>query len=394
MKKIKNPMLLVAIIYLAFICLGLPDGILGVAWPAMRVSLNQPLESVGILTSLLLFMSAFSSIISGALLRRFGTGGVTFVSVLFTGIALLGYSLTPGFYWLVLFTVPLGLGQGAVDSGLNFYVAEHYSARHMSWLHCFWGVGASLGPFIMTSFLGSSGNWRGGYRTVSVTLLVLSGVLLFSLIAGVWKNASSSEPSPLASAPRAEGILHRLPHQALAVLLFFFYSGVEFTLGTWLNTVLVESRQVPVTLAGLSITCYYASIMVGRFFTGFIVNRAGNARLIRLGLLFTAAGVLLIAFSSSTVGMFLGTICIGISISPVYPGLMHETPLRFTKAVSSRLFGFQTGAACLGGSVLCAGTGIILSRFSLELLFPIVLVLLAAMFFGNLLLARWSRQTV
>lgn len=389
--KYKKNMVLLTIIYLAFISLGLPDGVLGVAWPSIRATLGLPLETMGILTTSLLLMSAVSSFVSGHALRKWGTGGVTFVSGLMTGCALLGYSLAPRLPWLLLCTVPLGFGQGAVDSGLNLFVAEHYSSRHMNWLHCFWGFGASAGPAVMTLALVSLG-WRSGYRILSAAQFCLTGVLLLSLVLGMWKidfNAPGAAP-PV----RTENAgLHKISDQFLAVLLFFLYAGIEFSVGFWLNSVLVESRGMAVTLAGFCVTAYYASIMAGRFLSGIVVNRVGNLRMIRLGLLLAAGGVLLVMAVRHPFAAPVGTILTGLGLAPVYPCLMHETPSRFLKSVNDKLIGYQVGAACLGGSVIASGMGMVLS-FSLELLFPVLILLIIAAYLANEALHRHARAAL
>lgn len=376
-------LILLGIIYLAFISLGLPDGVLGVAWPSIRAELGLPLESVGILTTLLLCMSAFSSVISGKILSKCGTGNITFISGLLTGGALLGFFLSPNFIWLILCTIPLGLGQGAVDSGLNLYVAKHYTARQMNWLHCFWGVGASLGPLIMTQTLALHGEWRAGYRTVSVIQLSLSAILLISLLVRLWDKEPTSGDAGGGSEGAAGGSLEGISFQALAVLLFFLYSGIEFSCGIWINSLLVESRDIPVQLAGYAVTCFYAAIMLGRFFSGIAVNKIGNLRMIRLGLVLAAIGCILCVLSSAYIGILAGVAMVGMGLAPIYPCLMHETPRRFKKSVSDRLIGYQVGAACLGGSIISSGTGILLSRISLELLFPILIVMIGISFFAN-----------
>ncbi|MBC8569448.1 MFS transporter [Zongyangia hominis] len=390
MKFDKKPLFLITIIYLSFISLGLPDGLLGVAWPSIRGDMGLPLESVGVLTTLLLCMSALSSILSGWVLRRLGTGTVTFLSCLMTGLGLLGYSLSPGFGWLILCTVPLGFGQGAVDSGLNRYVADHYSSRHMNWLHCFWGMGASIGPVIMSQAVTSGRTWRGGYRTVSAMQLTLAAILLVSVLIKLWQDRPvKAEGESNEARPKARVFGKFAP--SLAVFLFFIYAGMEFTIGVWLNSVLVESRALPVAIAGLCVTLYYGAIMVGRFLCGIVVNRMGNMRMIRLGLVLAVAGGLVLWFVPASWGAMVGISMIGVGIGPVYPCLMHETPARFDKATSDKLIGYQVGAACLGGSLLASGLGVFLSHITLELFFPVVVVLLGVNFFINELLERKAK---
>ena len=385
MKRFSRSVMLVIIIYLSFISLGLPDGVLGVAWPAIRTSMGLPLESVGILTTLLLCMSALSSIMSGRVIAKWGTGGVTLASALMTGGALLGFSLSPGFFWIVLLTIPLGLGQGAVDSGLNLYVAQHYSSRHMSWLHCFWGVGATMGPLIMTTALAHGSAWRVGYGAVAAIQLSLAAILCFSLVKRLWgerKLVTDNEKSK-ADHENDNQRLSSKNAQFLAVLSFFLYTGVEFSMSIWINSVLIESRHMPVYLAGIAAASLYGAIMIGRVILGFIVNKAGNMRMIRLGLLLTLTGIICIGVSKGSAGAITGVVMTGLGMAPVFPCLMHETPVRFKKSVCQRLIGYQGGAANLGGSILSSGIGIALSHFGLELLFPTLAVLLLAAFLVN-----------
>lgn len=370
--------ILLIIIYLAFISLGLPDGVLGVAWPNMRMEFGMPLSAAGIITTILLICSAISSFISGKILSRFGTGKVTFISCAMTGLALLGYSQVPSFLWLVILAIPLGLGQGAVDSGLNNYVANNYTSRHMSWLHCFWGVGATLGPLIITKTLAADKSWRYGYRTIAVIQLILAAVLLMSL--KLWNTEKSkSAKEETASEKKIKNSSLKALAPWMAVLIFFIYVGTEFSVGLWTNSMLVESRNIPKETAGLWISYYYASLMAGRFLTGTVVNRLGNRNLIRIGLITAIAGTALVYLPFSSTVTMLGLILIGLGFAPIYPCMMHETPKRFNEEISNALIGYQVGAACLGGSAISGGLGLIFSMTSLELLAPALAILLVSM---------------
>ncbi|MBD7910633.1 MFS transporter [Clostridium cibarium] len=374
-KNKKN--ILIIIIYLAFISLGIPDGVLGVAWPSIRIDMNLPLESIGILTTLLLCNSFISSIMNGRLLKIFGTGGIVFFSCLLTGLSLLGYSFSSNFVWLIICTIPLGLGQGAVDSTLNYYVARNYTSRHMNWLHCFWGIGATLGPFIMTYSITNINTWQIGYIIISGIQLSISILLLISDLLGLWKieprtlNQEKEQEEKL----KVKGLFSK-DVQFLAVILFFLYTGMELSMGTWLNSVLIESRYISIELAGISVTIYYSSIMVGRLISGTIVNKVGNGKMITIGLVMAILGLLFIIFTYSYTCNVIGVIMFGMGLSPVYPCLMHETPIRFSKDVAEKLIGYQVGAACLGGSIISSGIGLLLSKYSLELLFIVLLVIL------------------
>lgn len=391
LKEKHIPWVLLGIIYLSFISLGLPDGLLGVAWPAMRAEYRLPLETVGVLSMLVMCMSALSSVGSGYILPRFGTGRVTFLSCLLTGAAMLGYAFAPGFLPVVLLTIPLGLGAGAVDSGLNRYVAEHYSSRHMNWLHCFWGIGASAGPLIMTGAI-LHGGWRMGYFFISLIQLALSLALLYSLRKGLWRSAqkeggqSASALAIPAPRPATRGTV------VLAVALFFLYAGTEYSAGLWVNSVLVESRQVPQQLAGMAVTAFYFCVMLGRFSSGVLVGKLGNMRMMRLGFLLAFLGACCFAMAGKSYPLsLLGVILLGLGLAPIYPCLMHETPRRFEEKVYVRLIGYQVGAACLGGSVTGAGIGLVLSHHSLEWFAPILGALAAVSCLINETLERRTK---
>lgn len=392
MKKLGKNNILIIIIFLAFISLGFPDGITGVAWPAVRGTFGLPLGNLGIITTLLLCMSAISSFLSGHIIAKFGTGRVTFFSAFLTGSALLGYSFSGNFIWILLFTIPLGLGQGAVDSGLNLYVAEHYTSRHMNWLHCFWGVGASVGPLIMTRALLQGNQWRLGYRTVSVLQLIIAAILCISVVKGLWDDEKSHigavEQTHLQN---AEIGLSSKGAQMLAMFLFFLYAGLECSVGSWMNSVLIESRQMPVALAGLASSLFYATIMLGRFLSGFIVNKLGNMRMIRLDMALALVGLICLMTIKNNIGELISVAMVGLGLASIFPCLMYETPIRFKKQVSDRLIGYQVGTACLGSSIISSGIGVLLSQFGLELLFPMLIILLVLTFAGNEILARSAK---
>jgi fucose permease len=371
--------ILLTVIYLAFISLGLPDGVFGVAWPSMRLDFGMPLHMAGIITIILLSCSAFSSFMSGKVLRRFGTGTVTFISCLLTGVSLLGYSQTPTFIWLAALAIPLGIGQGAVDSGLNNYVANNYSSRHMSWLHCFWGLGATLGPFIMTKTLAADKSWRQGYSTIAFIQIALAAILLISL--KLWKKEKQDRNK---EAIETSSNIKKSTFKSIApwigIFIFFIYSGTEFSVGLWANSMLIESRNIPKATAGIWISYYYGSLMIGRFITGIIVNKLGNRKLVRMGLLVGITGVLLVFIPSAPTATMIGLMFIGLGFAPIYPCMMHETPRRFDEETSNALIGFQVGAACIGGSIISGSIGIILSKNTLEALVPCLGVLLLVMF--------------
>ncbi|MBN1409707.1 MAG: MFS transporter [Spirochaetales bacterium] len=381
-------LLLLVIIYLAFISLGLPDGMLGVAWPQMRLTFAQPLEAAGLLGIILTGCSALSSFLSGYTLKRLGTGIVLLASVLVTGLALLGYSLVPSFWWLLVLTVPLGLGGGSVDSGLNHYVANHYSSRHMNWLHCSWGIGATVGPMIVTGVLASGMAWMTGYRIVSIIQLSLALVFLVTLRLWSDKKQKSGETAekekPEEDKDSSEfRMLHALKKQGpwFAILFYAVYAGAEFAAGLWANSLLIESRGIPVETAGFWVALYYGAITAGRFLTGLVSNRLGNVFMVRLGIGIALAGAVVFFIPHPGWLALPGLILLGLGFAPLYPGMMHETPKRFDKNTARAVIGFQVGSACIGGSLIPAGIGLAASRTTLEILAPCLAVLIVLLLF-------------
>lgn len=394
MKKINPGAKLLVIIYLAFISLGVPDGILGVAWPNMRIELSLPLEMMSILTTSLLCFSAFSSVMSGSLQKTIGASKITFVSCLMTGIALMGYAVSKNIYFLVLFTIPLGLGQGAVDSVLNNYVAEHYTSKHMNWLHCFWGVGASIGPVTMTFLISYIGTWRAGYKAISGFQLFLSIILILSIKKRIWNISDRNVDNHKIGKENDRNKLSGAMEQGCAILQFFVYTGIEFSMSVWISSVLVEDKGLALPLAGLIASAYYMAIMLGRFISGFLVNRLGNMKLLRIGLTTAIIGSSFLCVVPDGFGLNLvGITIFGLGLAPLYPCLMHETPNRFGKNVSKKLIGYQVGASCLGGSLVSTGIGLVLAGYSLKALFPILMLLLLFYCMLNEYLHRKLKRT-
>lgn len=377
------------IIYLAFISLGLPDSLLGVAWPAMQPDIGAAFESAGLLSMVVTGGTIVSSLISGSVIERFGTGMVTLFSCLLTASALLGFAYAPSLFWLILLAIPLGLGAGAVDTGLNHYVANHYKAHHMSWLHCFWGVGATLGPIIMSYAMGANGTWRDGYFTVSMLQFVLVFILLLTL--PLWRIVASQHRQPEGmieeqtgneSTNSDEAIVqkHGKPLQIrgvkITLLAFMFYCGVEATVGLWGASFLVGTRNLPPETAAVWVSMYYGGITVGRFITGFVTLRLNNRTLIRAGQVTAIAGAFLLLLPVHSYLSLLGLIVIGLGLAPIFPCLLHETPARFGKAQSSRIMGYQMAVAYTGTTILPPLFGIVAAQISIGL-FPVVILLFA-----------------
>lgn len=340
------------IIYLAFISLGLPDSILGAAWPIMRTDLNAPLSAAGLVSMIVSASTIVSSLNSNRLLRRFGTGMVSFLSTLLTAAALLGFSFSGSILFLLVLAVPLGLGAGAIDAGLNNYVALHYQACHMNWLHCFWGIGATLGPAIMSAFLHSE-NWRGGYRTIAGLQFLLVLILLAALPA--WRKHEQSEQASQGEESTARDMSIRqllsLRGAKPAMAAFFFYCASEITLGLWGSSFLVEVRGIPAAQAALWVSVYYGGITVGRGIAGFVSMKLTNRQLIRAGQLISLAGAVLLLLPLPKPVSCAALLLIGMGYAPIYPAMLHETPVRFGRANSQQLMGLQMALAYTGSTL-------------------------------------------
>lgn len=367
--------ILLIVIYIAFISLGLPDSLLGTAWPTMRLGLNLPLEAAGVFIMITTLSTAISSFISGHIISRLGTGRVTLISCVLTGSMLLCYSLAPSFIWLLLFTIPLGFGAGAVDTGLNNFVARHYTSRHMNWLHCFWGIGASLGPGIMTLAITQVNGWRAGYRITGMIQLFISVILLCTL--SLWKiKEPKLEHSNQTGSIREKNVLH-LKGVWLSIIAFPLYVGMESGTGVWLGSFLVEGRGIAQATAGIWISLFYASITVGRFISGFITGRFTNRQMIRAGLLVSMFGIIMFALPVKNL-ILPGIMLIGLGCAPVFPCMIHETPRRFSSSRSQVITGYQVGMAYFGGVAIIPLIGLIAGHISLETI-PLCILLFAAL---------------
>lgn len=371
---------LLIIIYLAFISLGLPDSLLGAAWPVMQSDFGAPIETAGYLFMTIAGGTILSSLVSGKVLKRFGTGKVTFVSVLMTACALLGFYFAPSIIWLFLCAIPLGMGAGAVDSGLNDYVATHYKAHHMSWLHCFWGVGATLGPVIMAQYI-SNQNWGKGYLTISVLQFILVVILLFTL--PLWNKVNShitinkepEEPKGVSFKKNLEKVRPlQMNGVKLALASFFFYCAVEATVGLWGSSFLVNVKGVTAATAAEWVSFYYAGITIGRLITGFVTFKMSNQMLIRMGQIIALTGAILLVLPLPSFFSVAGFIVVGLGLAPIFPCMLHETPARFGKKHSQAIMGYQMAVAYTGSTFMPPLFGFIASHTTVAL-FPICTVI-------------------
>lgn len=379
---------LLLIIYLAFISLGLPDSLLGAAWPVMQVDLETPLETAGLLFMTIAAGTIISSLFSGKVLKRFGTGKVTFVSTLMTAGALLGFYFAPSVIWLFLCAIPLGLGAGAIDAGLNDYVATHYKAHHMSWLHSFWGVGATLGPFIMAYYISRQNSWSSGYLTIAVIQFVLAIILLLSL--PLWnrgnKNSAidSNEKSEVENVSYKDENVNDKPLKIrgvkLALASFLFYCGVEATIGLWGSSYLVNVKDLPAATAAQWVSFYFGGITIGRFITGFITFKVNNVVLIRSGQFIALIGAALLFLPLPLYFSLAGFILVGLGLAPIFPCMLHETPARFGKKHSQTIMGYQMAVAYTGSTFVPPLLGVMASNTTMGI-FPICVVILVGVMF-------------
>lgn len=370
--------LLLAVIYFAFVSLGLPDSLLGSAWPVMRVELGAPVSAMGLVTMIISAGTIVSSLASDFLTRKLGTGLVTAVSVLMTAGAMLGFSFARAFWVLCLIAVPYGLGAGAVDAALNNYVALHYKARHMSWLHCFWGVGALVSPFIMGACLAGPAGWEGGYRVTSYIQFGLTALIVLSFPLWVRPAAQDAQRKPL-TVPQTM----RLKGVPFLLVAFFAYSTVEATSMYWASSYFAEYRGAGAEIAAMLGSLFYIGITVGRFVSGFVSERLGDRRLIRIGCAVIAAGLVLLALPLKTYAVSIaGFVVVGIGCAPVYPAIIHSTPFNFGTKNSQSVIGVEMAAAYVGTTFMPPLFGIFAQYVSiawLPLWVGVFLVLLAVM---------------
>lgn len=374
--------ILLVLIYLAFIGLGLPDSLLGAAWPQLRIDIGAPLSGAGMVSMIVTAGTIVSSLVSARVIRRFGTGKVTAVSTALTAAALLGYAFAPAYCWLCIMAIPLGLGAGAVDAALNNFVALHYKAHHMSWLHCFWGLGATAGPILLSVFLARPQGWRTGIRSIGLLQLALVVVLTVSL--PLWRKVTEKNEigSDATSEPVSNREALRLRGLPAALLTFFCYCGAELGCGLWASSFLVASRGVAPAQAAGWVSLYYAGITAGRFFSGFAMHRLTCPAMIRLGGLTSLAGCVMLVLPLPTVFSAVALVLIGLGCAPVYPCMIHETPARFGEANSQTAMGLQMATAYCGSTLMPPLLGLLAQLVSVTV-FPWFLMIL----FGLMLVA-------
>ena len=385
--------LLLAVIYLSFISLGLPDGLLGAAWPSMYGSFGVPVSCAGVVSTIIALGTVISSLQSDRLTRRLGAGRVTAISVAMTAAALFGFSLTHSFWLLCLWAVPYGLGAGSVDAALNNYVALHYASRHMSWLHCMWGVGAAAGPYIMGWVLTGGSGWQTGYRYVGYLQIILTLILVFSL--PLWKTRSDTQ----ATADGTErtltlGQIIRLPGAKFVMAAFFCYSAVEQTASLWASSYLVLHKGVPAETAARFAGLFFLGITAGRLLSGFLTIKLSDSQMIRLGQGIVAAGVAAFLLPLGRMGALAGLVLIGLGCAPIYPCIIHSTPDHFGAENSQAVIGVQMASAYVGTCLMPPLFGLIATHLSVSLFPFYILAALAVMTAAHEALLRAVKKGV
>ncbi|MGN0982770.1 MAG: MFS transporter, partial [Candidatus Limivicinus sp.] len=371
--------LLLAVIYLSFISLGLPDSLLGSAWPLMYPELGVPVSYAGILSMVIAGGTILSSLMSDRLTRRFGTGKITAVSVGLTAAALLGFSLSHSYWQLVLWAIPYGLGAGSVDASLNNYVALHYASRHMSWLHCMWGVGASIGPYIMGYALSGGQGWTMGYRYIAFLQMGLTAILLLSL--PLWKKRPGSAEE--GESPKALSLrqIIAIPGAKAVMLTFFCYCAVEQTAGLWASSYLVLHKGVAEATAARFASLFFLGITLGRALSGFLTLALSDKQMIRLGEGIILLGILAMLLPLGNGFALAGLVLLGLGCAPVYPCIIHSTPDHFGADRSQAIIGVQMASAYVGTLAMPPLFGLIANHITVALL-PVYLVLLTLLMVG------------
>lgn len=386
--------LLLAIIYLAFISLGLPDSLLGSAWPTMYIQFDVPISYAGIISMIISAGTIVSSLQSDRLTKKLGTGKVTAISVAATAVALFGFSFSHSFWALCLWAIPYGLGAGSVDASLNNYVALHYESRHMSWLHCMWGVGATAGPYIMGIALSMGQGWNMGYRYIGIIQVILTSVLIFNL--PLWKGRTEeTEVEELQTDPAENGKKVLSVREILKIsgarevmLCFFCYCALEQTAGLWASSYLTLHKGVSSETAAIFASLFYIGITVGRAISGFITMKLNDTQMVRLGQSIIVLGIMAMVLPGSNVLALAGLILIGLGCAPIYPCVIHSTPAHFGADKSQAIIGVQMAFAYIGILAMPPLFGVLASRISVALLPCYLFAILVVMVIMHELLTK------
>ena len=369
-------LLLLIVIYLVFISLGLPDSLFGVSWPVVHTDFNLPESFASVYSVIISVCTGGVSFVSGWLIRKFGTGKVTFYSILLTAIGLVGISFSPNVVVMLICSIIMGYGAGAIDTGLNNFVSLHYKAQHMNWLHCFWGIGVTVSPMIMSQFLtGESGGWRDGYRVIAIMQVVFAALVLFTL--PKWKKLEA----PAESETEEKGdktLIDILKTKGMvtSILSLGLYCSMEFLLGTWGATFIVNTLGLAPDTAALWVSLYYGGIMLGRVIAGFVSMKYSDKSLIRAGIVVSFAGIVVLLLPLGATSLA-GLLLIGVGFGPIFPSTLHAVPERFGKKYSADITGYHMGGAYAIGFGIQLIYGFVASATTFKIT-PFVLIILCA----------------
>lgn len=388
--------ILLAIIYLAFISLGLPDSLLGAAWPVMYREFSVPVSYAGGISMIIAAGTIVSSLQSDWLTKKLGTGKVTAFSVLMTAAALFGFSVSHSYAALCLWAVPYGLGAGSVDASLNNYVALHYASRHMSWLHCMWGVGASLGPYIMGYALTGGQGWNMGYRYIAFLQIGLTAILLFSL--PLWKKQTAEDTEQSGEEnkkPLSLKEIFGIPGAKEIMVTFFCYCALEQTAGLWASSYLVLQRGLSAETAAGFASLFYIGITAGRAAGGFLTMKLNDTQMIRLGQGLILCGVICLLLPFGEITALLGLVIAGLGCAPIYPSVIHSTPVHFGADKSQAVIGVQMASAYVGTCLMPPVFGFLANHISVSL-YPVfllaILILMVVMHEKMLPIVKKNRE--
>ncbi|MGM0901628.1 MAG: MFS transporter [Bacillota bacterium] len=375
------------IIYAAFFSLGLPDSLLGVAWPEMVGEFHVAFSAAGIISMTISICTIIASLQTARVTRKMGTGKLVLGSVLLTAIGLIGFAFTQNFYLLILAALPLGLGAGAIDTSLNDYVAVNLKAHHMNWLHAFWGVGATMGPMIMGVVLNHHYSWRNGYMIIGGIQLMLVIILFFSL--PLWKQ--NKQKGSEESDHRTTSLREVLKQKGVpfALLSFLFYVGLEGSIFLWGSSYLIEVKSLSVATASYILSIFFASLTVGRILSGFFTFWLSNQKMLLYSEICLLVGILIVAFGSGQI-LYGGFLLIGLGCAAIFPTMLHETPRRFGERNSRAIIGFQVASGYVGITVLPPLLGVVFQGFSMNL-FPIFLGVFAFILLGATMVIEKGR---
>ena len=367
--------LLLAVIYLAFISLGLPDSLLGSAWPAMYPEFGVNVSWSGGIFFIISAGTVASSLASDRLNRRFGAGWVTAASVLTTAVAMFGFAASRSYWALCLWAIPYGLGAGSVDAALNNYVAIHYASRHMSWLHCMWGVGASVGPYIMSWAMTGGTGWPQGYRTIGVLQMILTAVIFLSL--PLWNRRAGEETEQASEEPLSLKQIFAVPGVKAVAVTFFCYCALEQTTGLWASSYLVLCKGISTETAAAFGSLFYIGISLGRALSGFLTLKFSDSQMVRMGQVGIALGIAAMLLPLGQTACLAGLVLVGLGCAPIYPSIIHATPFRFGTDRSQAIIGVQMASAYVGNCVMPPLFGVLAGHISPALL-PVHLALILA----------------